>query len=513
MSSEPTAYDRVAYRGFAYMDTHPRRLATLASLYGMKPASVSRCRVLELGCGNGSNLIPIAYQCPESEFIGIDLSAQAIAHGQDDIAALGLTNIVLRHADIADVAGDYGTFDYIIAHGVYSWVPGAIREKVLTIFHDNLTPQGVAFVSYNAHPGGHLRNLARDVMLFHVRGISDPKQRVEEARAILKIVSDASDANTAHGAVLRDQYESVKFRSDDAVFHDDLQENSAAFLLHRVLDDAERHGLQYVCDAALWRRWFLGLPRTQQDMTDDARSWFYLLRDQHLDFVDGHGFRQTLLCHRDVHLNRRVEPEQIRGFHLASPITPAAGVDPAAGSIVEFKSPVGTWQVDHALTQAALLELGRRWPAAIGFEELLANARRGLAVRTDAPDGRSDVQTEAMTRMLFHAACVGHIEFYKEPPPLDVAVSERPEASRVARLQASTGPLVTSLRHDMVTLKNKLVRHALQLADGTRTVDRLLADLEAAVAQAQPDLGGEAVSREWIQQNLQGLASRALLVR
>src|SRR5947209_7580657 len=156
MSADPTPYDTVAYRGFAYMETHPARLAALASFYGMDPPLVSRCRVLELGCGIGANLIPMAVQYPDSEFVGIDLSSR-IERGLSTIVAFGLKNIVLRHANIMEVDADYGQFDYIIAHGVYSWVPPEVREKMLAIFHDNLKPLGVAYVSYNAHPGSHLR--------------------------------------------------------------------------------------------------------------------------------------------------------------------------------------------------------------------------------------------------------------------------------------------------------------------------------------------------------------------
>src|SRR5262249_13120699 len=168
--SSPTPYDIFSYRGHAYIDSHPARLASRAAFYGMTPAPVSRCRVLELGCGVGGNLIPMSVQYPDSEFIGIDLSSRSIEVGRGAAASLALKNITLHHASIMDVTEDYGQFDYIIAHGVYSWVPADVREKILSIFHNNLAPQGVAYVSYNAHPGSHLRDLVRDMMLFHVRG-------------------------------------------------------------------------------------------------------------------------------------------------------------------------------------------------------------------------------------------------------------------------------------------------------------------------------------------------------
>lgn len=140
----PTPYDEVFYPGHVYGLTHPNHLATIAAVYGMQPAPVERCRVLELGCGVGGNLLPMAFQYPDSEFIGVDLSGVTIERGQRNIATLGVSNIKLLHCDIMNVDASFGQFDYIIAHGVYSWVPPAVREKMMTIFKHNLAPRGSA---------------------------------------------------------------------------------------------------------------------------------------------------------------------------------------------------------------------------------------------------------------------------------------------------------------------------------------------------------------------------------
>jgi SAM-dependent methyltransferase len=215
-----TPYDVVMYPGRAYHEAHPDRLSTMAALYGMSPAPAARCRVLELGCGFGGNLIPMAYQYPDSEFLGIDLGREAIETGGRSVAALALSNIELRHADILEFTAEPASFDYIIAHGVYSWVPAAVRARVLAIFHDNLAPQGVAYVSYNAHPISHLRDIARGIMLFHVRDIADPQQRIAQARAILEFCASASASNSVHGAVLRDQLNRTVSEETNSLRHD-----------------------------------------------------------------------------------------------------------------------------------------------------------------------------------------------------------------------------------------------------------------------------------------------------
>src|SRR6516165_7913322 len=158
MSKVPeTSYDEIPYSNNAFYHTHPDCLATVATLFGMKPAPVQACRVLELGCGRGGNLIPMATSLPTSRFVGIDLSARQIAGGQEAVESLGLTNVELKQLSILDVDSDFGRFDYIICHGVYSWVPAAVQEKILEICAQNLAPSGIAYISYNCYPGWHLR--------------------------------------------------------------------------------------------------------------------------------------------------------------------------------------------------------------------------------------------------------------------------------------------------------------------------------------------------------------------
>ena len=136
-------YDQVPYPALSFSQSHPDSLAIMATLLGMTTAPVERCRMLELGCAVGGNLVPMAYALPDSEFVGIDSSASQITEGDAMIAALELGNITLKHLDILDVDPSLGQFDYIIAHGVYSWVPEAVRDKILQICKQNLAPNGV----------------------------------------------------------------------------------------------------------------------------------------------------------------------------------------------------------------------------------------------------------------------------------------------------------------------------------------------------------------------------------
>jgi SAM-dependent methyltransferase len=152
MHTEQDPYDSVTYPSFSFIDTHPDRLASMAILHGLSPAPVERCRVLEIACNEGANLIPMAYAIPTSEFVGFDLARLPIERGQERIRELGLRNVRLFESNLLDAGTELGQFDYIIAHGLYAWVPEPVRDRLLALCGELLTPDGVAFVSYNAKP-------------------------------------------------------------------------------------------------------------------------------------------------------------------------------------------------------------------------------------------------------------------------------------------------------------------------------------------------------------------------
>jgi SAM-dependent methyltransferase len=509
-----TEYDNVLYPGHPHETTHIARLATLGALYGMDPNPIARAHVLELGCGNGGNLIPMAFQYPDSQFIGIDLSQRAIEHGLRNVATLGLPNVELRHCDIMDVTATIGAFDYIIAHGVYSWVPQAVRTKILEIFATHLSAFGIGYLSYNAYPGSHFRNLTRDAMLYHVSNIDDPINRVGQARALLKMLSEASAPASVYNAVLKDQAEHVQHMPDELLFHDDLAAESTPFLLHKVVADANAHGLQYLSDAVFSRRDLSRYPEGVRTALAQFPDKAFLARDQYQDFIDGFGFRRTLLCRSEVPLNRSLSPGCLKRFHLASssiPLSSEPGLDNQG--IVKFRLADGSsLATDHPLSIEAFIHLGNCWPASVSFPLLLQKARDRMAGRVDDSRVHSEDDLQTLLRVLFNAACSGQVEFYRYPVDCTTVISERPKASLLSRKQAETGTLITSLRHEQVRLEDERVRRFLLLVDGTRNIDELVADLRHETADLPLSEGQPPITPETIKMHLEVLAKLGLLL-
>jgi SAM-dependent methyltransferase len=510
-----TPYDEVLYPGNPLPQTHPDRLATIATLYGMRPAPATRCRYLELGCGVGGNLAAMAYQHPDSEFVGIDLSARTIAIGQRNIADLGLNNVTLKHYSITDITPEFGTFDYITAHGVYSWVPEFVRAKMWGVYERNLAPQGVGYVSYNAYPGSHFRNAARDMMLYHVRAMPDPQMKIREGRKIVRLMTQLLPKEETYNKVLSEQLQRLETMPDEVMFHDDLEEGATPFLFHKFVESAKAHGLQYLSEANFAQS-HLGV------MPDYVTKFLQVFpvtaveeREQYLDFFASRMFRQTLLCRADIELQREIGPDCVRRHYLAGFFAAQDGaIDPNADGQVKFKNARGVALAsDHALTKAAVLELGARWPQSVPFDKLLtaAKARLGEAA------GQSETDIARLLAALFRAYSTEQLEMHLYPPRLTTTVGERPQASVIARRLAATGAVITNLRHARVKIEDPVSRRFLTMVDGSRDRAALLADLNAAVVAMAPQQDGDnparpEVTAENVERNLESLATLGLLV-
>ena len=316
------SYDEFPYTSFPFPQSHPDRLATIGWLFGMEPARVEACRVLEVGCASGGNLLPMAASLPGSQFVGIDFSPVQIERGAADVKALGLTNIELLALDIMDFSEAHGEFDYIIAHGVYSWVPNAVQERLLEVCARHLRPTGIAYVSYNTLPGWRMRSVVRDAMTYHTRGLAEPAKRVAQARAVLEFLAAAvKDDASAYGVALRTEAEHLRKQADYYILHDHLEEVNEPVYFHQFVERAARHGLGYLGEANFAA--MLGGGFSQQVNETLARvAPDVLKREQFIDFLQARSFRETLLVHRDVQLVRKISPDRVMALRVASRAKP-----------------------------------------------------------------------------------------------------------------------------------------------------------------------------------------------
>jgi len=474
-SAGSTAYDTVTYPSNCYPATHPDRLATLATLFGMSPAPVDNCRVLELGCGEGHNLRAMAVALPGSRFVGVDLAPSAIARANREASALGLANVEFHCADLLEWSPPEGSFDYVVAHGLVSWVPEAVCRRVFELLRGRLAPQGVAFISYNALPGWHVRGMLREMLLFHTRHVPDPAEKIAQAKAFLRLLLASQPAAGTPPALMKMEAQGTLDRGADAVlFHDDLAEMNRPFAFHEFASLAGQHRLQFLADADFTPLHDSAYPPPVVEAL--ARlSGDVVVKEQYLDFLRCRRFRRTLLCRDDVSLNRELTPAVVRQFLIGSSAkSESPNPDLTAGKSETFIGQSGSMEVDEPVTKAAMLELLAVRPRALPFDELLS-AARGRLGRPAGSDADGDGDRLAADMLAGLSAVV---DFHVSQPQWVTGRGERPVLNQLARWQLANGhKALTSLCHADIRVDSPTLRAMLLLMDGTRDVPSLAAEL------------------------------------
>jgi SAM-dependent methyltransferase len=428
------SYDEMPYVARVHPATDPDRLAVIGTLFGMAPAPPERCRVLELGCAGGGNLIAMARALPGSRFVGIDRSARQIAAGRDEVRAQGLTNVELLAMDLLDLGDELGRFDYVLCHGVYSWVPAAVRDRILAVGAATLTPQGIAYVSYNCYPGWHARRVVRELMLYHARRVEGARDRVQQAREILDfLAASVRDPQGRHGRMLAEEADRLAGLPDDYVFHEHLEEVNHPVYFHEFVDHAAAYGLQY-----LWEAYVAELGgdlhpevlRAVRGLAPDLVG-----QQQYLDFLTDRPFRSSLLCRGEVALDRTIPPGRMTAFQVIGLATPDPdGPDIGSTESAVFQTPEGAGiATNHPVFKAALTCLAGRAPEAFSFAELCAATRArlaGTAVAQPVPD--EDVPRH-VADLLRQGALARLVELHIHRPRSAPRATADPPARRRAR--------------------------------------------------------------------------------
>ena len=476
-------YNSVAYPGHPYSRAHPSRLETLGRLHGLATAPADRCRVLELGCGDGANLIPLAYLYPGSRFLGVDLAEAPIARGQARIRALGLTNIELRVGDLSALPAEPGPYDYLLAHGVYCWVPPAVADALLRVAGERLAPGGVAYVSYNTYPGHHLRELSRGMMRYHTRAITDPARKVQQAVSLLRFVGNScaeGEPELYHRFLQADfarTSENVRNGHGNVMYHDELSEFNEPLYFHEFAARAAGHGLRFLCESDS------NSPQSEKlsaEATETLRQLASqpLEREQYLDFLQARYFRQTLLRRAEDPLNPQLDPATLASWHVAGAVWEDA-LKPALapGVPTTFRGRgEAVLRFDLPLVKAAFRHLEEIWPASLPTRELItaAHARLDREGVDLGPDERPAAERDLLSSLLviFHG---GAIEMSTRPPSRRaIRVSDRPLVSPVARAQLAADEPVANLLHEKVDLDEPLDATLVPRLDGTHDRAALL---------------------------------------
>lgn len=457
MEPRHTAYDEVQYPSALYRTTHPEHLAAIARLHGLDAADPRRARVLEIAGGDGLNVLAMAAALPDARFVNIDLAPSAVARGQALALASGLDNARIEVADVVAAADEFeGEFDYVVAHGLYAWVPPLVQQATLRLIDRVLAPEGVAYISYNAMPGGYLRLALRDMVRFELEGVTGDEARLERAVAILNDYGSAREGDTLEHAALRKMARGMAGKALHFLFHDELGAVYDPKSLAQVAAEAAAHNLAYLTESQPGGL-FHGMPG---EPLDDAAL---LRRAQIADYQDLCFFHQSLFVRPGRNPLRAPDWSVFEALLAGVPMG-LARTGPTQFTVAEAEFEVG----DDAL--ADFLERLTQ----------VAPARLPLA-----HFARSPAHGEAILRLVDR----GIIELHSLPFPGTLEPGEHPRTNALVRALIAQGQTnLFNLDHRAVAISEEGPRLFLSLLDGSRDRGALARDWETAGQSSHTDV-------------------------
>ncbi len=465
------AYNEVPYSSYPFAQTSPDMLQGIGKLFGLNAPSPDKARILEIGCASGNNIIAMAARFPGSSCIGIDYAGRQIELGQEQLKALGVPNVELKHMSVMDIDKSFGQFDYIICHGVLSWVPPEVQEKILEVCSTNLSPDGIAYVSYNTLPGWNSVRSVREMMMYHTAMYDTPGEKAHAARQILKFIGDSarSNNNINMAQTIERELEILNSQPDYYLLHEHLEENNYQFYFHQFMALAAKNKLQYLAETSL-EKMFSGnfAPEVSSVL---ATSTDIVRTEQYMDYIYDRRFRSTLLCHADRILNRNLQSTDILDGYVYNRFTfpeNFANQDMPVAGPLKFTAATGmVLTTDDGAALAVMKELASIGTQAVPIRKFLRNVAATLKkIKHPASQRTEEDLQDYLCQLLMRYLFIGGIYYYLQPLPYTAQVSAKPTASKLAQIQAKSQNWVCSQRQEHISITpfdNKL----LAMLDGT----------------------------------------------
>jgi methyltransferase-like protein len=450
---------------------------------------VASARVLEIGCAAGGNLLPFAAAHADAQVVGIDLSDVQIDIGRRHVDALGLTNVALIAGDIAALdLSALGRFDYIVAHGVYSWVPENVQEALLAATRALLSSDGVAYISYNTYPGWKTKEVLRDAMLLASGGSTTPEDKARAARSMVDFLDEAAPAGGVLSRVIAESRVFSESFGDSYLLHDELETFNAPCYFYEMLQRAAAHGLVFMAEAHPESMFAGNYGPKVAEYVNEKCSGVQALVEQYLDFVSNRMFRESLLVpvERASEIDYQLNGSRYRDLHFAAWVPPVDGQTRMDNSRQEYEESDGSKLfTNDPGVKAALDALSARWPWTLSRQDLIDEAQQRMSDAGLAPTAGLPQNIDNLIQVLI---LQGQARFRLTPvlpeqssPPLRLPEPIR-RMAEITRDESSAS--IFNLWHEALLL-SPVDRHLLPLLDGTRDRDALL-DAVSAIDRETP---------------------------
>ena len=450
-------YDRVRYPSLTFTRTHPTAIGVFAALFGLRFAPFATSRVLEIGCGEGVNLINMALGAPHAEFMGIDLAAEPVARARATVQSCGVANAKFDVRDLDEIDASYGQFDYIIAHGVYAWVPERTRRALLRVVSERLSAGGLALISYNTLPGSRFRQALRDMLVYVTKDVDNPDVKLDRARSFLRERIEAWSSSGADICAMRSEAQRLLDRQPEVLYHDELARNYVPQLLSDVVADAAKFGLKYLCDAQPHLSEEALFPSDAFAAMREQSGGDWVRFEQLADFAAVRRFRYSIFF-RSGDADRCRDATRLRGLWASANLT-VVQADPTGPDGAVFETVRGgRFTTNNPELVRLLVTLADIFPLGASLNRAAESA--SLSDYVFQLFAREVIQLTTAQRLLV------------------TVIGDRPSVSALARVQAAAGEIrLAALRHVTIQIDDPFVRALIPLIDGTRTRAELSLEL------------------------------------
>lgn len=480
---ESFIYDAVAYPTAVVGDMTPNRIAAGGLFRGWRAPDPQTASVLEVGCGDGLNLIAMAATHPGLRCVGFDLSSSAIERGRALVNAMQLDNIRLEVGDIVTWPRTGAGFDYIGSHGVYAWVPQAVQTSMLELIAARLNPGGIGYLSYDCLPATAPKAAINRFLRRAVAGIEGVQAKVARAHELLQLLASTQGTRSRLSATLSVVLEKWSEYNPAYIFHDWLAENYEPVSARGFEAAAQRAGLQVFADAGLEDSYIADLDESGRMLLTQQTSASG--RFEALDMLRGDKtFRRTLVVRRDA------PPPPSKGDFGMLRFGFRGTRELVEGKGIRYTDLGGTALLAGNTFEQAIMEaIVARAPDEMTFDE--------IAQATRLPPAELAIRFRALVK-------VGLVGCNATPQPFVAVPGERPVVAPFARLMARHGDFVITQRHQSYAGLGIPVREVMVLFDGTRTREDIANHLSEA--------SNSKVSLKEIEDAVGELARQALFV-
>ncbi|VTX76592.1 tRNA (guanine-N(7)-)-methyltransferase [Neisseria subflava] len=332
ISDIKNSYDDLMYESGAFSQTAINNLEARARLMGLQPAPAANAKVLELGCSMGGNIITQALYYPDAEFTGIDLSGRQVAQGNAIIEKMGLKNVRLEEKDILTIDESFGKFDYIIVHGIWSWVPDAVKDKIFSICRNNLTEHGIAYISYNVYPGWKRQEQLREIMQFSGRDVLEEplEARTRKGLDALKALAEILENDKGLGGGKLPAMQKILNHNFYYIAHEYMEAFNDPIYVNGFIEWANRHRLAYIGDTDLHVSFVSWMAEHTRERILALAGGDYIAKEFYSDILSDRQFRRSLLCREEVGDTVR------RDESVAVEVIESLNFRPARGETIDF---------------------------------------------------------------------------------------------------------------------------------------------------------------------------------